>query len=120
MADSTIAALAAVTAATGAEKIPCDAAGADKHITAATILTDDVHGGFSEYPAIANPSAPAANFLRWYARKISGRMMPKFVGPSGVDMVVQPALFGNRICMFSPQNGTTGTGGTTFGPAWTS
>lgn len=72
-------------------------------------------------PAAANPTAPAADTMALFARKISGRMMPKWMPPSGVDNPVQPALFGNRILMYVPSTGTTGTGsGTSFGPAWTS
>lgn len=64
-------------------------------------------------------SAPAADTLDIFARKIAGRMLFKMIGPSGVDTPLQPALFGNRCVMFQPQTGTTGTGGN-FGPAWTS
>lgn len=72
-------------------------------------------------PAVANPAAAATDTLALFARKIAGRMMPKWMPPSGVDNPVQPALFGNRILMFMPSTGTTGTGsGTSFGPAWNS
>lgn len=72
-------------------------------------------------PAASNPAAAATDTLSFFARKISGRMMPKWMPPSGVDNPVQPALFGNRILMYVPSTGTTGTGsGTGIGPAWTS
>lgn len=66
------------------------------------------------------PAAPASGNLKFYTRSIGGRMMPKIVGPSGVDTPLQPFLGSNRVCMFFPQTGTTGTGGAGFGPAWTS
>lgn len=67
----------------------------------------------------SEPAAPAAGFGKFYTKNVSGRMLAKFIGPSGVDSPLQPALFGNRMQMFFPQTGTTGTGGT-FGTAWTS
>lgn len=71
------------------------------------------------WTAQSNPTAPATDNLKVYAKNISGRMMPKWMGPSGVDTPFQPALFGNNIVMFLPQTGTTGTGGS-FGAVWTS
>ena len=53
-----------------------------------------------------NPSAPAADTLRIYAKKISGRSMLKGMGPSGVDYAYQPSFFQNSIFLIN-------TGGTT-------
>ncbi len=64
----------------------------------------------------ADPAAPAADNLRVYAKKVSGRMLLKFMGPSGVDSPFQPALFGNNIVMYTATSGTTVTGG--FGALW--
>jgi len=75
----------------------------------------------AQLPAVASePAAPATGLMKFYAKSIGGRTLPKFVGPSGIDSILQPALFGNRTAMFFPQTGTTGTGGGGFGPAWTS
>jgi hypothetical protein len=52
-------------------------------------------------------------------KEIAGRKMLKGMGPSGTDYPYQPSLFGNRIQIFMPQTGTTGTGGA-VGMAWTS
>lgn len=68
----------------------------------ATTLTADVHTDYSDYQAISDPSAPSANVLRIYARNVSGRMLPKWKGPSGLDIISQPALFGNNIVMWNP------------------
>lgn len=73
-----------------------------------------------QLPATANPSVPAADNIYFYARKISGRVMPKWMPPTGVDVVIQPALFGNKIVTFAPSSGTVGTGSVAFSPAWTS
>ena len=72
-------------------------------------------------PATVNPVSVATDDLAVFARKIAGRMLLKMMGPSGVDNPLQPALFGNRMVMYLPSTGTTGTGsGTSLGPAWTS
>ena len=42
-----------------------------------------------------------------YAKNVGGRMMPKFVGPSGLDSVLQPAIFGNGISVLSPGSGSS-------------
>lgn len=68
----------------------------------------------------ANPPTPATDTLSLYARKIAGRVLPKWTPPSGVDNPVQPALFGNNFVMFTPQDSTTGTGSNNFQVAWTS
>jgi Major tropism determinant N-terminal domain len=61
------------------------------------------------YTAIADPAAPAAGQMTSYAKSISGRMLPKIVGPSGLDTALQPALFGNGIRILSPGISTTFT-----------
>ena len=71
---------------------------------------------FSMPIAASNPVAPPADSLSFYARKISGRVLPKWMPPSGLDNPVQPALFGNNIIMYAPSSGTTVTGG--FGTTW--
>ena len=53
------------------------------------------------------PAATSANQMRFYAKSVSGRMMPKFIGPSGLDTVLQAALFGNGIQVLSPNTTTT-------------
>lgn len=72
--------------------------------------------------AITNePASPASGKLHVYGKAIAGRMMLKIKGPSGLDTPLQPALFQNRIMMYVPSTGTTGTGsGTGIGPVWTS
>lgn len=52
-------------------------------------------------------STPAADTMGIFARKLSGRMLPKIIGPSGLDTPLQPALFGNKVVMYMPNTGTT-------------
>jgi hypothetical protein len=67
----------------------------------------------------ADPVAPATDNLRVYAQKVSGRMLLKIKGPSGLDTSLQPALFGNNIALFAPNSAAVGTG-TGFGTVWQS
>lgn len=116
MADSAISGLPAVSAAAGTNEIPVNEAGTTKKATVAQILTNDAHAGYSDYAAISNPSAPGADTLRVWGRKVAGRMVPKFMGPSGVDWPAQAALWGNNVILYAPTSGTTVTGG--FGTLW--
>lgn len=79
-------------------------------------LTDDIHLGYQDWSVIANPSSPATDTLRLYARKIAGRVVPKWTPPSGVDTPFQSALYGNNIVMYVPNTGTTA--GINFGTPW--
>jgi len=81
----------------------------------ANIWHDEVNS-FAMPVATANPTAPPNDSLLFYARKISGRVMPKWMPPSGVDTFLQPALFGNNIVMYMPNTGTTA--GLNIGTPW--
>lgn len=54
-----------------------------------------------------DPATPAAGYLNLYAKSIAGRALPKFVGPSGVDNPLQPALWANRVMMVYPATSTS-------------
>lgn len=56
--------------------------------------------------AIANPSAPAAGKMMFYAHSVAGRIIPKFIGPSGLDNLMQSELAANGIQMAGPGTGT--------------
>lgn len=79
-------------------------------------LTNDVHLGYQDWSAISNPSAPATDTLRVYARKVAGRMVPKWTPPSGLDTPVQAALWGNNTVLYLPNTGTTA--GINLGTPW--
>lgn len=55
----------------------------------------------------SDPSTPGANTMDFYARKVSGRMMPKWKGPSGLDSPVQPAIFQNSMFLVQPNTTTS-------------
>ncbi len=69
----------------------------------------DIQSGGIQLAAQNDPSTPAASNLRIYAKDIAGRVMPKWVGPSGVDTPIQASLGFNRVSMIMPAGGSTGT-----------
>jgi hypothetical protein len=54
------------------------------------------------------PSAPAADNLHLYAKKIAGKMIPKMKGPSGLDSPLQVALWQNNWVLWEPSSATAG------------
>lgn len=50
---------------------------------------------------------PPANTVRVFGRNVSGRMLPAFVGPSGLDSSLQPFLARNKIGLFIPPGNAT-------------
>jgi hypothetical protein len=85
-------------------------------IPAGTTLLNDVHTGYIDMVAISPPSAPSADTLRFHARNIAGRTLPKWTPPSGVDTPFQTALYGNRVNLYLPNTGTTA--GINLGTPW--
>lgn len=65
--------------------------------------------------AQADPAAPTAGTLNFYAKLIAGRMMPKWKAPSGVDTSFQSSLGFNTIQLWTPSLTSTGVG---FGTVW--
>lgn len=60
-----------------------------------------------EMTGITNePAIPAAEKLRMYVKNVAGRLLLKWVGPSGVDMSVQESLGENLVSLISPGSGT--------------
>jgi len=53
------------------------------------------------------PSAPAAGTLEIYAKSIAGRMLPKWVGPSGFDTPFQAAISQNKVAWWNPPGNAT-------------
>lgn len=73
---------------------------------------------YLDLPDLPNiPAAPAAGQLRFFARNRAGRALPHIIGPSGIDVALQPGLFGNSISMWMPGTGTTAA--INFGTSWT-
>ncbi|MCA9327544.1 hypothetical protein KDA14_03380, partial [Candidatus Saccharibacteria bacterium] len=67
----------------------------------------DVQSGGLQLAAQSDPSAPASGNLRIYSRDIAGRVMPKWIGPAGVDTPFQASLGFNRVSWCAPAGGTT-------------
>lgn len=53
------------------------------------------------------PTSPAANNLSIYSKAVAGKMVPKIIGPSGIDTPLQNAFWQNNWQLFYPLN-TTG------------
>lgn len=58
--------------------------------------------------ARTDPAAPAAGQVKLYAKNIAGRIVPKWVGPSGIDTVFQASLWGNNVVLWTPTNVAAG------------
>lgn len=58
-------------------------------------------------PTTATPATPAAGTLLFYAQSMGGKMLPKVIGPSGIDTSLQVGLHGNSVMMVSVASGTT-------------
>jgi hypothetical protein len=56
---------------------------------------------------MTNDPPPLAGNLLIYSKLIGGRVMPKWIGPSGVDTPFQPFLGFNGIKQVAPATGTT-------------
>ncbi|MFN3578710.1 MAG: hypothetical protein ACK4TJ_17270, partial [Tabrizicola sp.] len=70
----------------------------------------EIEGGQLRLPTISTPAAPAADGVKLFGRKVGGRAMPAFMGPSGLGSALQPLLARNKVGMFLPNgNGTAGT-----------
>ena len=92
-----------------AELVTVDIGGTHARFAVATI-SDEGAIALSEPITLLNPRttpapAPVAG-LTVYPRTRAGRTLLDVVGPSGVDTPLQPALFGNRIAVWSPGSGT--------------
>lgn len=59
--------------------------------------------------AITNePTATSGSNLHMYSKNIAGRIVPKWIGPAGVDTPFQAALWGNNTVMWTPTTATAG------------
>ncbi len=48
------------------------------------------------------PTAPSAGNIHLYAKSLAGRVMPKWVGPSGIDSAMQALLATNKVGWWNP------------------
>lgn len=63
-------------------------------------------GGLS-LAAIADPTPPASGLISVYGKNISGRIMPKWIGPAGIDTAFQPWIATNKIGYWNPPGNAT-------------
>lgn len=90
------------------KKTSAKADGADDGLVQPSDWNDDhqVTGGL-DLP-METVSAPPANTARLFGRKMGGRMLPAFVGPSGLGSSLQPHMARNKIALFMPPGNSTG------------
>lgn len=67
----------------------------------------EIEGGQLRLDAIATPTAPAAGGVKLFGRDVGGRLMPAFVGPSGLDSALQPSFGRNAIAFVRPRGNST-------------
>lgn len=107
MADTKISALAALTGANTAvgdlavvvdvSDMTMAASGTDKSVTVAELAQAVALDGRLIFNAPATPATPATDKMAVFGRKVAGRMLLAFIGPSGLDSVLQPSLARNKV-----------------------
>lgn len=120
MANTKISALPAVTTpVAGTAQVPVVQGGVTKVATAAD-LRNTPEPFVMTAQATGSVSASDPNTIKMFSRSYAGRVLPEFMGSTGMDTFVQPALFNNYAFIWSPGTGTTfATSHTLFGGAVT-
>lgn len=59
----------------------------------------------SEFAISAN--TPSANTVTVFGKSVGGRILPAFIGPSGLDATLQPHIGRNKIALVTPNGGDT-------------
>jgi len=67
----------------------------------------DIQSGGIQLATQNTPPTPTANNLRIYSQSIAGRVLPMWVGPSGITTPFQASLGFNRVSIVMPAGGTT-------------
>lgn len=67
----------------------------------------ELGGTFDSMPLnnTTDPAAPDGGIIM-YSKVVGGRSLPKFIGPSGLDSILQPAIFGNGMSIVAPGSST--------------
>jgi hypothetical protein len=66
----------------------------------------EIDAGNLKLVSTTDPATPTGGIV-FYSKSIAGRHMPKIIGPSGIDTVLQAGLSGNAVFMAAPATGTT-------------
>lgn len=87
--------------------------GGDASVVQPSNWNDDhiVSGGFDLPLEVI--TAPPADTVRMFGRKMGGRMLPAFEGPSGLDSSLQPHFARNKVSMWTAT--PSGTAGNAYG-----
>lgn len=59
------------------------------------------------FPVVASPAIPAAGFFALFGKSQGGRAMPAFMGPSGLDSLLQPHMAKNGWAQWKPAGNAT-------------
>lgn len=66
----------------------------------------EIDAGNLKLVSTSDPTAPTGGVLL-YSKSLAGRHLPKIIGPSGIDTIMQVGLSGNAIALVAPSNTTT-------------
>lgn len=69
----------------------------------------EIESGNLKLVSTSDPATPTGGIIS-YSKVIAGRHLPKIIGPSGIDTIMQVGLHGNSVFLVSPTNGTTAPG----------
>lgn len=58
-------------------------------------------------PENSAPSAAGAGEMKLFTRQVANRLMPAFIGPSGLDSALQPLLGRNKIGFWNPSGNSS-------------
>lgn len=109
----------ATTPVAGTVQVPVVQGGVTKFTTASD-LRNTPEPFIMTAQATGSVTAAAAGTTKMYARSYAGRVLPEFMGESGMDCFIQPALFNNAVFMMAPASGSTvATAQTVWGGAVT-
>lgn len=83
---------------------------------ASKLMIIDAVNALTMTAVTATPADPASGTMKFYASKVSGKMLPRWTPPADGASSVQPALFGNNVIMYLPNTGATA--GINIGAPW--
>lgn len=66
----------------------------------------EIDTGNLKLVSTSDPAAPTGGIVS-YSKLVAGRHLPKIIGPSGVDTIMQTGMHGNSVVMIAPASGTT-------------
>jgi hypothetical protein len=62
----------------------------------------EITGGLTLPLVSPDPAPPAADNVTLFGKRLAGRMMPAFIGPSGLDSILQPLIARNKVGWANP------------------